>query len=100
MLGDVRYSYLRFKHFNAANNTPDAIADTNLQFRIETGPVNGLLHAHLLLQFRHSSNIQIDKTAVKKIMEELTGVKGVHVDRVTFVNDAQWGERILRYMQK
>ena len=100
MLGDDRYSYLRFKHYRDANNTPEAIADTNLQFRIEVGPQNGLLHAHLLLQFKHESNIQIANAAVRRIMMELTGLKGIRVDNITYIDDIGWGQRILAYMQK
>jgi hypothetical protein len=100
LLSDETYSYLKFKHYRPDRNKPDSIKDTHLQFRIETGPVNGLLHAHMLLQYKHQSNVQIDKPQLRRIISKLTKVPDLHVQNIQYIDDMEWQTRIFDYMTK
>jgi len=76
----------------------EKVKTADIDYAIETGNERGYLHCHILLNFSHTTKIQLDVNLIKqKIINEL-GLKNIYIQNKLIKN--YQNQNILSYINK
>ena len=94
VLGNIN-NYLKFK--NGEWNDDD-VKDVSIDYVIEVGGKKRMIHAHILLKFKHVINIQLDVNKIKDKIKNELGLKNIYIDNKLLKKDST--TNVLEYIKK
>lgn len=97
MLNQDLHQFVQF--LEPEKNWNDHILQTSGDFAIEVGHAKKRLHAHILLNIKHNTKIQLDYKGMREYLEGKLGLKGIHFN-ARAIRGANAERNIENYLQK